>query len=128
MTLTPSFGEAIPHCTTRSKACGFWALRGHAEFVYPEFVRSELAALSETHDQLMEKVLTIQDLQCPWLLLLYCCSARANRTLRVVHPELTARFAAHHDASLRRCLNRLAGVAPANIIWDLASLPLSLGG
>ena len=28
---------------------------GHPEFVHPEFVRSQLAAVSETHDQLMEK-------------------------------------------------------------------------
>ena len=80
----------------------------------PDFVRSQLSALSETHDELLEKVLTIQDLQCVWLLLLYCCFARANYTLRVVHPELTAGFAAHHDASLRRCLSHLLGVAPAS--------------
>ena len=95
---------------------------------HPDFVRSQLSVLSETHDQLLEKVLTIQDLQCAWLLLLYCCGARANYTLRVVHPELTAGFAAHHDASPRRCLSHLLGVAPASIYWDLASLPLCLGG
>ena len=72
-----------------------------------------------SHDQLLEKVLTVQDLQCAWLLLLFCCGAR---------PELTAGFAAHHDASLRRCLSSLLGVAPASIYWDLASLPLCLGG
>ena len=95
---------------------------------HPDFVRSQLSALSETHDQLLEKVLTIQDLQCAWLRLLYCCGARANYTLSVVHPELTMSFAARHDASLRRCLSQLLGVAPANMCWDLARLPLSLGG
>ena len=93
---------------------------------HPDFVRSQLSA--QSHDQLLEKVLTIQDIQCAWLLLLLCCGDRANYTLRVVHPELTAGFAAHHDASLRRCLSSLLGVAPASIYWDLASLPLSLGG
>ena len=53
---------------------------------HPKFVRSQLTVLSETHDQLLEKVITIPDLQCASLLLLYCCSARANYTLRVVHP------------------------------------------
>ena len=81
---------------------------------HPDFVHSQLSALSETHDQLLEKVLTIQDLQCAWLLLL-CCGARANYTLRVVHPELTAGFAAHHDASLWRCFSHLLGVVPASI-------------
>ena len=80
------------------------------------------------YDQLLEKVLTIQDLQCAWLLLPYYCGAQANCTLRVVHSELTAGFAAHHDASLRRCLSHLLGVAPASIYYDLASLPLCLGG
>ena len=69
---------------------------------HPDFVRSKLSALSETHDQLLEKVLTIKDLQCAWLLLLHCCGARANYTLRVVHLELTAGFAAQHGASLRK--------------------------
>ena len=60
----------------------------------------------------------------------WCCCivARANYILRVVHPELTAGFAAHHDASLRRCLSQLLGVDPSVVYWDLASLLLSLGG
>ena len=45
-----------------------------------------------------------------------------------MHPELTAGFAAHHDASLRRCLSQFLGVDPSVVYWDLASLPLSLGG
>ena len=66
----------------------------------------------------------IARLQCAWMVLLYCCAVRANYTLRVVHPELTAGFAAHHDdASLRRCLSQLLGVDPS-----VVSLPLSLGG
>ena len=62
------------------------------------------------------------------MLLLHCCAARANYILRMVHPDLTATFAAHHDASLRRCLSQLLGVDPSSVYWDLASLPLSLGG
>ena len=42
--------------------------------------------------------------QCAWLLLLYCSAARANHHLRVVHPDLSSTFAAHHGASLRRVL------------------------
>ena len=69
---------------------------------HPEYVRAQLASLSVVHDQLLQKVPTIPDLQCAWMLLLYCCAARANYILRMVHPDLTATFAAHHDASLRR--------------------------
>ena len=95
---------------------------------HPDFVRAQLASWSTVHDQLMQQVPTIPDLQCAWMMLLYCCAGRANYTLRVVHPGLSATFAAHHDASLRRCLSRLLGVDPSLVYWDLASLPLSLGG
>ena len=114
-------GEAIPLCAGRTKVCGFWAHTG------TDFDRSQLSALSETHDQLLEKVLTTQDLQCAWLLLLYCCGARANFTLRVVHPELTAGFAAPPRFT-PEMPHHLLGVAPASIYWDLDSLPLCLGG
>ena len=50
-------------------------------------------------------------------MLLCYCAARANYT-----------FAAHYDASLRRCLSQLVNVDPSTVYWDLASLPLSLGG
>ena len=93
-----------------------------------EYVRAQLASLSVEHDQLLQKVPTIPDLQCAWMLLLCCCAARANYILRVVHPDLTAMFVAHHDASLRRCLSQLLGVDPSSVYWDLASLPSSLGG
>ena len=56
---------------------------------HPDFVRSQLS-MSETHDQLLEKVLTIQDLQCAWLLLLYCCGS--GKLHPQSGPELTAEF------------------------------------
>ena len=60
------------------------------------------------------------DLQCTWMRLLYCCAAQANYTLRIVHPGLTATFAAHHDASLRHCLSQPLGVDPRSVYWDVA--------
>ena len=44
---------------------------------HPSFVRSQLATLSAKHEQLISKILHIQDLQCAWILLLYCASSRA---------------------------------------------------
>ena len=91
--------------------------------------RAELSQLSVKHDALMDKITHVQDVQCAWLLLLCCCSAaRANHYLRVVHPDLCSTFAAHHDASLRRVLCSLLGVDPSFLFWNVASLPLSLGG
>ena len=55
----------------------------------------------------LRRILSVSDLQCAWILLLYCAAARPNFLLRVVHPCLTARFAAHHDASLRSAKSQL---------------------
>ena len=83
-----------PNLRGRTKACGFWA--DHWDTL-TLFVPNCLRCLR--HMTSCQTVLTIQDLQCAWLLLLYCYGAQANCTLRVVHPELTAGFATHHDAS-----------------------------
>ena len=85
---------------------------------HPDCVRAELSQLSIKHDALMDKITHVQDLQCAWLLLFYCSAARANYYLRVTH----------HDASLRRVLCTLLGVDPSFLFWNMASLPLSLGG
>ena len=69
--------------------------------------------------------LNVPDLQCAWILLLYCASTRANYILRLVHPNLSATFARHHDASLRRALAHFLLVFPSQIFWDMASLPFT---
>ena len=76
----------------------------------------------------MTSCLSVSDLQCAWILPLYCVAARPNYLLRVVHPGLTARFAAHHDASLRRALSQLVSAPPTQMFWDVVSLPFSRGG
>ena len=95
---------------------------------HEEFVRSHLAKKSVKHDQLVEKILLVPDLQSAWILLLYCAATRANYVLRVVHPALSTTFAKHHDASLRRALAHLLSVLPSHIYWDVASLPFVHGG
>ena len=89
---------------------------------HPDYVRAQLQSLSATHDQLIAKVPTLPDLQCVWMVLLYCCAARANYTLRVVHPELTAGFAAHHDANVSV---NFWGLTPALCIgtWPVCRCP-----
>ena len=91
----------------------------------PDFVRSQLSALSETHDQLLEKVLTIQDLQCVWLLLylLLRCSGK-------LHPQSDPPGV---DRRIRSPPRRFTPEMPATFLrlllpihWDLASLPLCL--
>ena len=111
-TLTPSSGEAIAHCAMRRKACGFWALRWATQ---SSSVLSRRLCPRRTISCWRRS--SIQDFQYAWLLLLFCCGARANYTLRVVHPGLTTRFAAHRHASLRRptsgCRHLLGSCQPA---------------
>ena len=100
---------------------------GHA-VATPGLCARWLSQLSVKHDALMDLITHVQDLQCAWLLLLYCSAARANCYLRGVHTDLCSTFAAHHDASLRRVLCSLLGMDPSFLFWNVASLPLSLGG
>ena len=41
---------------------------------------------SDVHAVLLSRISAVPDLQCAWLILLFCASARANYLLRVVHP------------------------------------------
>ena len=66
---------------------------------HPDYVRAELSQLSVKHDALMDKITHVQDLQCAWLLLLYCSAARANYYLRVVHPAGTRPVGDHGTRS-----------------------------
>ena len=90
-------------------------------------ISCKLEALSTEHQSLVEKIQHIGDLQSAWLLLLFCGASRANYTLRTVHPDASLSFAARHDISLRRCLSVLLGDVPEDM-WDITSLPLSVGG
>ena len=49
----------------------------------------------------------VQDLQCAWLLLLFCAAPRWTYLLRSVPPADTASFAAAHDEAVLECLGRL---------------------
>ena len=96
---------------------------GHADFV-EDHLRSKIAA----HQTLLERIPAVGDLQAAWLLLLFCASARANFLLRALPPRATQEYATQHDDSLRQCLSSLLGIDLPLNVWDIASLPLSLGG
>ena len=81
-----------------------------------DFVQRHLQSKVESHRVLLERIPAVPDLQAAWLILLCCASARANFLLSALPPEATREFARQHDESLRLCL------------WDIASLPLALGG
>ena len=91
---------------------------------HPSCVRSQLVALTAKHEHLISNIMQVQDLQCAWILLLYC--PRAYYSLRVVHPNLTDAFA-QHDTSMRRALSQRLSVDPSSKYWDVASLPFTRG-
>ena len=69
-----------------------------------EFVEADVLHTSEEHTTLLDRIEAVPDLQCAWLILLFCAAARANYLLRVVHPSWSEAFAVRHDAALWKCL------------------------
>ena len=98
---------------------------------HPAFIADQSENLAVEHQTLLDRIPSLEDLQCGWALLLHCASARANHFIRVVRPECSHRFARLHDEGLWRCFCGLLDiprdcVAPA--IKCQCSLPLVLGG
>ena len=94
-----------------------------------EYVAQQLLHSSQSHQALLERIPTVDDLQSAWLLLLFCASPRCNHTLRTTPPQLTQGFATRHDTSVAACLQTLLGLPdfPATSLAT-AHLPLSQGG
>ena len=98
---------------------------------HPDFVSAQLQQKIQDHRILLERILSVTDVQSAWSLLLHCASARANHILRVVRPDLVRAFAAQHDQGIWRCCCEILGVSSVEvsaITRDAASLPLALGG
>ena len=95
-------------------------------------VEHELESKARSHAELLEKIPRVKDLQCAWLILLYCGVSRANFFIRAVSPDhCSLQFAQKHEEQIWRCLTTLIGVAPKEIsesARSAATLPLSSGG
>ena len=52
---------------------------------HEEFVKSQLRCKLQEHSLLLQRIEAVPDLQCAWLILIFCAAARANYFLRVVH-------------------------------------------
>ena len=96
---------------------------GHADFV-----QRKLAEKIDEHRVLFHRIPQVSDLQCAWLLLLFCAALRANHVLRVVHPALSFQFAVQHDVGIRQCLQDLLHVEVTQGMWEMAGLPFASGG
>ena len=107
-------GAGLPEADQGLRVCG--TPLGH-----PAYVEAQLETLAVEHQDFLDRIPLLTDLQCAWSLLLHCASARATYYIRAVRPECSSRFARRHDEGLWRCLCRLR-------IKDSCTLPQVLGG
>ena len=93
------------------------------------FVRTQLQVSRAGHDQLLQRLPELDDLQASWLLLLFCCSPRCNYLLRMLPPSVTAEYAGAHDSAVLSTFADFLGVdGLPDRARRIAQLPLSLGG
>ena len=95
----------------------------------PMFVQHQLQHAHHTHQQLLQRIPTLDDLQASWLLLLFCASPRSTYLLRMCAPDSTKDFAEAHDTAIGACLQSLLQTTdiPATSL-AIAHLPLTEGG
>ena len=93
------------------------------------FVQHQLQHTHHTHQQLLQRIPTLDDLQASWLLLLFCASPRSTYLLRMCAPDSTKDFAEAHDTAIGACLQSLLQTTdiPATSL-AIAHLPLTEGG
>ena len=98
-----------------------------------EFIRSCANARLEEERRLLTQLPQLPDLQCAWLLLLFCAAPRAQHLLRTVPPAIVA-YVRDHDEEVWRTLQDMLGGHTADAeqsqrqARDIAFLPASLGG
>ena len=98
---------------------------------HPDFVRDQLRQVTDEHQMLLRRIPAVRDVQCSWLLLLHCASARACYHLRAVRPSAAAEFADRHDQDLWQCLstvlqNDLSQCLTRSVPVQLCLLPLEV--
>ena len=99
----------------------------------PEFVQKSCADRLSDQQDLLRKLGELPDLQCAWVLLMYCASPRCVHTLRTVPPALAGTYAEESDAAVQSCLWQLLGnpggpEATIGRARAILSLPARMGG
>ena len=102
----------------------------------PSFCKAHASKRVEEEQEFLKfipKVATV-NLQCAWLLLLYCAVPRANHIIRVLPPSISSRYAELHDTSMFDCLLEVLSVPRDSLdsislqrLKDWASLPCRMG-
>ena len=90
------------------------------------FVQHQLQHTLHSHQQLLQRIPTLDDLQASWLMLLFCASPRSTYLLRMCAPDNTKDFAEAHDTAIGACLQSLLQTTdiPATSL-AIAHLPLT---
>ena len=102
--LGPDVWVGNPHLPTTHQ--GLTALG--APVGSPMFVQHQLRHTPHTHQQLLQRIPTLDDLQASWLLLLlFCASPRSTYLLRMCAPDSTKDFAEARDTAVGACLQSL---------------------
>ena len=95
---------------------------------HPDFVQHWLQLKQEEHRTLVDRIPSVQDPQCAWLLLLLCAGPRAVHVLRNLPPSQSQHFARAHDAAMLECLARILGTDITPPAAEIAQLPFRDGG
>ena len=114
-----------------SRPCRHTSKHGSFHTGRPEFVVNTLFRIAERQGEFLQKIPDVKDLQCAWLILLYCGVTRATFYTRSVRPDLIENFSGQHDEQVWRCFCELVGVAPeapAASVRASTILPLAAGG
>ncbi len=98
-----------------------------------QYVEAQLRHIERDHEQLLERILQMEDLQCAWLLTSMCASPRSSFYLRSLPPSLSQSFAQRHDNRLWETLQALLN-NPAEtpeeqyVARAMAAFPMRMGG
>ena len=63
-----------------------------------------------------------------WFLFFFCAFPRLNYIMRMLHPCVVRECAIQHDDSNRRCFEQFWHTTISGGRWDIASMPLVMGG
>ena len=116
-------GSMIPTAQQGIKVLG-------TQIGHPDFVAAQLEAVRREHEVLLDRISSVSDLQCAWLLLVHCASARACCYLRTLRPSVVEEFVAmltEHPSvgpppMLRRCRRHTHTPSVSRRAWTLQCL------
>ena len=90
---------------------------------HPDFVAAQLEAVRREHKVLLDRIPSVSDVQCAWLFLVHCASARACYYLRTLNPSMVGGLWQCSRNILQLDLHQCS-----DVVQDASTLPLSLGG